>query len=557
MTKIYDGGYYALNQDMIRGGLHKHTAVDPNAASDIQMDAINYVGTTQWEVNSDVLELIKQAYAYGSDIDGIPSPHDHPIPPKLTEEDWNNLSDVERRDYKYNLSKIHERNANLASKRESLTRKLAIADECQNRPIWFPHFYDFRFRMYPLPQDLNPQGDHLTKALLRFHKSHKLGKDGYKWFAIGLANTFGKDKMPFTTRELFAHVNHDQIIDSALNPWDGERLWMQADEPFMFWAHCVEWYEMHQLSDPTQYESRIPGAMDGVTNGLQHLSLMGFDPVGATKTNCSDEDERYDLYDEVADAARQIVNIDAANGVEQAHAWVGKIKRTTVKRAVMTTPYGVTQRGIQDQLIADGHLDGLEGDRVANAKYMKDVIMESLRSVVSAATEVMAYFQDIAFVLAEYNVPLKWKTPAGATITQSYWNLKRSRVPTLMGTFVLWHEDEELGLKPSKCSLSASPNIVHSNDGAMLQMTVVRLAEKYGVDSFAMIHDSYGVHYGYVEEMQKELRQVAYDMYKDDWLGQFHEYVKSYTPEGVDLPTPPKPGTFSIERVLASPYFFS
>ena len=57
----------------------------------------------------------------------------------------------------------------------------------------------------------------------------------------------------------------------------------------------------------------------------------------------------------------------AADGDQIAHRWIGKIDRKVCKRATLTTPYGVTPRGIQDQLIDDGFVEGLEGTRMENA----------------------------------------------------------------------------------------------------------------------------------------------------------------------------------------------
>jgi len=557
MKADFDGGYYLINEPLVRGGIHRHTAAYPNALTDDQLEAINVVQDTAWEINEYILDVMVAAYESNSHVEGLPSLDDEPLPPKMSEEEWENLSDVERRDYKYQLSKIHERNAQMQCKRESLGRKLDIALELVGQPIWFPHFFDFRTRMYPLPQDLNPQGDQICKALLQFHEPKRLGAAGLKWLGVTLANTFGNDKVPFEHREMWAHMNHDMIVDSALDPLDGHRFWMEADEPWTFLAACKEWAEAYSMTNPEDYMSHLPCAMDGVTNGLQHLSLIGRDAVGAVKTNCSDDEHRYDLYTEVANRAAEIVNEDAIKGDERAQAWAGQITRKTVKRAVMTTPYGVTDRGIQDQLIADGHLEGLSGDKLANAKYMKDVIKKALKSTVAAASVIMGYFQDVAHALAEYNVPLRWKTSAGAEIVQSYWNLRRKKVRTLIGEFVLWSEDPEMGLKPSKCALSASPNIIHSQDAAMLQLTVLRLHREYGIDAFAMIHDSYGVHHADVDKMHKVLREVAHEMYNKNWLEEFHQYVLSYAPEGLELPTPPDLGDFDVDRLLNAPYFFS
>jgi DNA-directed RNA polymerase len=85
-------------------------------------------------------------------------------------------------------------------------------------------------------------------------------------------------------------------------------------------------------------------------------------------------------------------------------------------------------------------------------------------------------------------------------------------------------------------------------------MTVSRLAEK-GLNDFAMIHDSYGVHACDTETLNTVLRECALDIYSTDVLGDFHAYAQSQT--SVVLPTPPELGEYDINEITNAPYFFS
>jgi DNA-directed RNA polymerase len=60
---------------------------------------------------------------------------------------------------------------------------------------------------------------------------------------------------------------------------------------------------------------------------------------------------RRDIYTEVAAVVSRMVTEDAGAGDELAKLWLGRVNRKTVKRAVMTTPYGVTEQGIGRQLL--------------------------------------------------------------------------------------------------------------------------------------------------------------------------------------------------------------
>lgn len=429
----------------------------------------------------------------------------------------------------------------------------------------YPHFADFRTRLYPMAQDLNPQGDQICKGLLQFHHAKPLGDRGLYWLKISLANTAGQDKSTWAERIDWVDANHDLIVDSGLNPLDGERLWADPsiDEPYVFLAVAREYALATQLDNPQHFLSRTVCAMDGVTNGMQLLSLLGKDKDGAIKTNCSSLQKRYDLYSEVMEAVIKLNNEHALLGRQEALAWMGKITRKTVKRAVMTTPYGVTPRGIATQLVKDGFCEDLTGRKGINAAYMRDLIVESLKTSVKAASTIMEYFQDCAKALAAQEIPLKWITPTGVECTQAYHKLSKTRVMTLMGEFSLWDEDAKLGLDERKNHLAASPNVIHSFDAGLLQCVALRLKHDYGVSSTAFIHDSYGVHHGQldcgenaVDVLHKVIREEAHRIFKGNCLVDFRDHIHSYAPH-VELPMPPAQGDFNIDELLNSPYFFS
>ncbi|MEE2186353.1 DNA-directed RNA polymerase, partial [Klebsiella pneumoniae] len=52
--------------------------------------------------------------------------------------------------------------------------------------------------------------------------------------------------------------------------------------------------------------------------------------------------------------------------------------------------------------------------------------------------------------------------------------------------------NKDSGIDARKQESGIAPNFVHSMDGSHLRMTVVRSNEVYGVESFALIHDSFG-----------------------------------------------------------------
>jgi DNA-directed RNA polymerase len=314
------------------------------------------------------------------------------------------------------------------------------------------------------------------------------------------------------------------------------------------------------LDNPEEFVSHIPCAQDGSVNGCQHLSMMGRDQTGALATNCTANDERFDLYMEVADAVMVILKRDAERCAVSAE-WFKRLEgdtaksRKVVKRAVMTTPYGVTDKGIATQLVNDKHCnDFTSASRIDASLVMTNAILESMSKVNGKGVKIMEYFQAVAVVLANQGLPLTWYTPMGLKVTQGYYKTQRREINTVMGLVYLRIEDADLGLDASKQALSSAPNVIHSFDAAMLQMTVSRLAEK-GLNDFAMIHDSYGVHACDTETLNTVLRECALDIYSTDVLGDFHAYAQSQT--SVVLPTPPELGEYDINEITNAPYFFS
>lgn len=554
----YEGGYYFLQQPLIRTGIYQHTAAIENAVSDATLDAVNTVQSTPWRINGRILDTIIAAFQSGMEVGDLPYHDAEPIPSKADDE-WEQMTDAEKQEWKRELSGIHGRNARLEGRRKSFAAKINVARQMRNQPaIYFPHFLDFRGRLYPMASDLHPQSDDIGKSLLQFAEGKKLGSRGVFWLQVQLANTYGEDKLSLKDRAQWAMDNFELIIDSALNPLDGMRFWEDADDPFCFLAAAFEFEEATRLDDAAEHVSFLPINMDGSCNGLQHLSAMGRDTTGAIATNVAANEIRQDIYMEVCERVKQLVSADAAKGNELAHRWIGKVSRKTVKRAVMTTPYGVTARGISDQLVADGHTKGMDNGGQA-AVYLRNCIIQAVDDTVVTAKQIMAWIQELAGTLSRHGIPFKFTTPTGNVIQQSYFNLNQKRIKTLFGHLAIWEEDPIGGLNDRKQTLASAPNLIHSFDGSHLVMTVNEMAKKIEVVSFAVIHDSVGTHACDVDELNRTLREQFVEIYQHDWLDAVQREVQQLAPH-IELPDWKDfvtVGDFDVEECLRSEFFFS
>jgi Autographiviridae RNA polymerase len=162
--------------------------------------------------------------------------------------------------------------------------------------FYFPCQVDHRGRVYSVPPLMNPQSDHIGRALLEFADGKPLGNNrGVYWLAIHLPNCYWKKKkVSLKKRRAWVQENEAEILDFAANPLRMHRFWIEADQPWLFLAACLEW-KRYKEEGPGMI-SHLPISMDGSCNGYQHLSAMGLDPIGGRATNLIGLEDPEDIY---------------------------------------------------------------------------------------------------------------------------------------------------------------------------------------------------------------------------------------------------------------------
>jgi DNA-directed RNA polymerase len=564
----YVGGYYhLLPGDLIRGHAGKHTADLTNPISTETLQALNTLQNTPWRINGRVYNVMREAWQGGINLgDDLMPPAERQRTERLPDDRWATMTAEEKKKHTSRLAEIHTENARQESKRHSWLAKLDMAGQLIDEPmIWFPYHIDFRGRLYPAVADLSPQGDDAGKALLQFAHGKPLGRRGLFWLQVRAANCWandGIDKLPLGARCAWVHDNLSRIVEAANSPFDGTRWWTEAEDAWSFLATCFELAEVLECPNPAAFLSHLPVNLDGSCNGLQHLSAMARDPVGALATNIlqSEDGDRQDIYDAVKEAVKDQVAADAGKDNELAQLWLGNVNRKVVKRAVLTTPYGVSSAGISRQLITDGHTKAMGDKSGAAADYLRDCIIEVLDGKMGSAKQIMAWLQAVAGALAEHEIPFEWRTPIGNAVRQAYWDFDESRVQTLAGKIVLQHEQPAAGFRKRKQRNAAAPNLVHSFDAAHLCLTVNACA-RVGLLDFAMVHDSYGCHAGDTEVLSYVLRDEFEKMHATPWLLEIEDYVRGYAPPEVMIPSPAdylQLGDYRIlQGVMRSEFFFA
>lgn len=564
-TTPFNGGYLtkALRQKLVKSRNQGFQTELREWDMPHVYEAVNTLQKTEWSVNERVYDTARTLWEASSDIAGLPSRDVLPLPAQTwLPEETPEPSVLQA--WKVEAAKTHEANAKMESKRIQTSQKLWTVEKMMEHGNGFFYVYslDWRGRMYPIASSLSPQGDDLSKALLHFRHAEKLGETGAYWLAIHTANTFGVDKVSFDERIAWVEANEDMILNCAADPLVF-REWADADSPFCFLAACFEWAHLcvwvNAGAREEDFESPLAVAFDGACNGLQNFSAMLLDPIGGKATGLIPSEKPSDIYTEVMRASQAIIDADAATGNEQALRWVGKLTRKHAKRNTMTVPYGVTKRGMRDQLYAE--MDDVDSQfRGADAQYLAACNYEAIGSVVVAARLAMDWLKEAAKVAASTKLPVRWETPMGFLAVQDYRNdIGEEADFQVMGRryrLILNREGEELNTR--KQSLGISPNFIHSLDAAHLMRTVL-FCKDDGITQFAMIHDSYGVHAGRASALRDNLRAAFVDQYKQPVLESFCGQLLEQLPPELhgDLPPLPPMGTLDLNEVLKSDYFFA
>ncbi len=530
-------------------------------------ESVNHIQETRWKINTRVLEVMASVWDEGGSLGGLPPRHDDPVPAKPLDIDTNEEAKLE---WKREAATVYAANADRVSARIALQQGLWVARKfADEEAIYFPHEMDFRGRVYPITQfGPSPQGSDWQKALIQFADGKPLGDEGAFWLFVHVANLFGVDKVSFEERHRWVRDNLSALLDSANDPLDGQRFWTTADSPYCALAACYElagW-----VREGNSFVSSIPVALDGSCSGLQHFSAMLRDEQGGRAVNLLPADRPQDVYTAVAKAAQAAAD---ASTEEYGQCWAGgKITRAIAKRPTMTFCYSATRfgmggmiletlRGLDKEAEARGEEPYLGGvDNYHAATWLSHVLFSSISGTVSAAAVAMEWLREVAKVAATDGLPLWWTTPDGLPILQEYKKQSGVIVNAFWGgrrvTMTLQTETSNI------CSRSqvngVAPNFVHSLDAAHLRAVALR-AKRNGINSLAVIHDSFGTHAANTGKLSRILRETFVEQYSGNVLGDFHEEIKQQlsADAAAQLPPPPSLGSMNLSDIADAEYTFA
>lgn len=603
-TGVVGGGYWAKGRrplPLIRLGSKSAVARYEDVYMPEVYDAVNIIQNTPWKVNKKVLDVVNMVEKLNNTpIDDIPQME--PLKP----EDYVGETEEDLKAWKKAAAGIYRREKARQSRRLSLSFIVNQANKfSQFKAIWFPYNMDWRGRVYAVPM-FNPQGNDMQKGLLTLAVGKPIGADGFKWLKVHGANCAGVDKITFEERIKWVEDNHDNIMATAKAPMDSIEWWGKLDSPFCFLAFCFEYAGVmhHGLS----YSCSLPIAFDGSCSGIQHFSAMLRDHIGGHAVNLTPSGKVQDIYRIVSDRIEEELKVLLVNGTdnemvthedkktgeiteriklgtrELARQWLTYgMSRKVTKRSVMTLAYGSKEYGFADQVYEDIVMPAIDSGYGAMftepsqaSRFMAKMIWEAVSVTVVAAVDAMKWLQGAAKLLAaevkdkktgeilKPCLPVHWVTPDGFPVWQEYRKKDTTRLNLMfLGSFNLQptvNKGTKKELDKHKQESGISPNFVHSQDGSHLRKTVVHTHRKYGVMSFAVIHDSFGTIPADAEYLFRGVRETMVETYRDnDVLLDFYEQFEYQLHESQrdKLPELPKKGKLNIEDILSSDFAFA
>jgi len=597
---IGSGGYYT--ESLYKYPMIKHRGSNKTLLKeymrvkgcDRYMAILNSIQQTQWRINSRILEVMNKIIEDNLVDYDCPRLNKYlvgklPYCEHQEATDYINVSDygalrtegkhigtpASREDYnRWHTASEKQKEVIIVNRSKAIMLKLAILDAKKYKDyerIWFSYNADFRGRIYPLQQHLNPQSKGTIKSLLEFARGQRIDtKEQLDWFKIHGANCYGKDKLEYEDRIQFIDDNHQMIMDIASSPLEYRLYWKDTDEPFLFLAWCFEYADYN--NNPQDFESHLPIGIDGVCNGIQIYSGLLLDKPGAEAV-CVIGKTRRDIYQAVADKVNSYLatgdypktivfrrsdkTINTATTEVELQSSIGKIKRELVKSNVMTQPYSVTSYGMYQQvtealnIIVDEERQFWKGDKWVLARALTILNTKAILETVKGAKVGQEFLKEVTKQVVANNNHIFYKTYLDFPVLQKINRTKIERITTELGTLNIQHWTEDL--HNLKMVNGIAPNYIHSLDSTLMMLTVEKMI-KLGCKSFHLIHDSYGVGVQDIVNLNICVREAFVELFGSQPLKSF---VRSVFPEALDRVDEVMINTLNIEEVLESRYIFS
>lgn len=556
-------------------------------------DSLNYIQSTKWKINECLVkkieaDLIEPRY---KDFVKITKPDSKPCrwdidlkddSSSLTDDDKVKIEE-ERQKYKKREELYREYVNDYESalgKYRTIKLAINIAKKYIGETIYFPHSFDFRGRVYPIPVGLSPQGSDAVKAMLEYAYGKKLNEQGIKWSWAYLASLYGDDKLPF-----------DKRIERGKELLNAD--YKDADEPYQFLAHQLE---MKKFLENPNHEFKARIHLDACNSGSQFTSAITGDIAGCKATNVIptfDEDgnqDRQDAYLLVADYTIDLIE-DKINDLEfkinvkgefEHEEKLNKLKdlkdlliehgRKICKIPVMISSYGSKVKGRKEAIWDIFRELNVDFSLITKneTSILSGLIDEATNEILKGGKAFENYIQKMNSLLTKENKAITWETSDGFVVKHLKYKYSSKKqitlkLPISKKQINIYHKVLSKKIDSTKMKNSISPNYIHSLDAELLRRVALRMKEA-GIEDSDWIHDSFGCHPNQVDLMLSIAKEEFKEMIKSNPLKGLHYQLLNQinnesTKESVKNIVLPYNSQFDAEKELNmlndSEWFFS
>ena len=305
-----------------------YTRFEPNSDT---LVALNLLQQTQWSINLEFLDFIADFTLEGEVI--------NPYPVNIRQSAWQRSNNMELKEIFIDKMKLLSQDVATKSRFRTIRANLKQARKNlfnSGNVFWHPWFCDWRGRFNTKVNELSPQGDDLSKAMLLFTEWKPLGETGRYWLYVRAYELLRKIFAPESDKiskfdeqvkwveqhlgiiledaeKLNRNTSHDEL-EVLL-----DRLQVRKPGPksqiFQRIAFMIEFNRIHkQYSKTNDWDltsSGLPVHLDASCNGFQHIAALTRNEKLAKSVNLLNHEngQKSDLYQEVAtEATKSFVN---------------------------------------------------------------------------------------------------------------------------------------------------------------------------------------------------------------------------------------------------------
>ena len=230
-TEIQMGGYYTKEMNkIVYGSTFVKKSIKNLINSEIgsiQINSINFLNKQRYKINKIMFNFFKREFQKENSKIFKGLNRIHPLTNDIL-----NINDKNKKEKILSHNSIFYLNKNI----------LDIAGIYENSSFYFPHFMDFRGRIYSNVNYLNYQGSDLARGLIEFDNGCELDEESINFVYQALANSAGKNKLTIRSKINWALEFIDEFkfydFDYLLNNFDNlciiNNLLKEINEPAQF-----------------------------------------------------------------------------------------------------------------------------------------------------------------------------------------------------------------------------------------------------------------------------------------------------------------------------------